>query len=63
MRVAFPRRRESSRREAPLLCRIIAFRNVIAHNYDNLQPERIWENVQRYLPTLHREASGPLGEA
>lgn len=43
--------------------RIIAFRNVIAHNYDNLQAERVWENVQRYLSTLHREASALLEEA
>lgn len=42
--------------------RIIAFRNVIAHNYDNLRDERVWENVQRCLPTLHQETTAMLAE-
>lgn len=42
--------------------RIIAFRNVIAHNYDNLRDERVWENVQSRLPTLHQETTAMLAE-
>lgn len=35
--------------------RIIDFRNVIAHGYDVVDTEIVWEAVQDYLPVLVRE--------
>jgi len=37
--------------------RIIGFRNIIAHGYDVVDVEIIWEVVSSYLPTLLREVS------
>ena len=36
--------------------RIIGFRNVIAHGYDRVDVEVVWEAARDYLPTLAREA-------
>jgi uncharacterized protein with HEPN domain len=35
--------------------RIIGFRNVIAHGYDSVDHEIVWEAVRDYMPTLVRE--------
>ncbi len=35
--------------------RIIGFRNIIAHGYDVVDIEIVWEAVQDYLPVLVRE--------
>jgi len=32
--------------------RIIGFRNVIAHGYDTVDPELVWDAVQNHLPQL-----------
>ena len=32
--------------------RIIGFRNVIAHGYDIVDPELVWDAVQNHLPHL-----------
>ena len=42
--------------------RIIGFRNVIAHEYDNLDSEQVWTAVERDIPILLRETEALLGE-
>ena len=42
---------------------IIGFRNIIAHDYDNLKSEKIWNAIEGHLPTLLHEAEALLGEA
>ena len=37
--------------------RIIAFRNIIAHGYDGLDDDIIWQVVTEKLPVLTREAT------
>lgn len=41
---------------------IIGFRNIIAHDYDNLKNDKIWNAIERHLPTLLRETEALLGE-
>ena len=41
---------------------IIDFRNVIAHDYDELKNSTVWEKIERHVPTLRRETEGLLGE-
>ena len=41
---------------------IIAFRNLIAHDYDELKNATVWEKIERHVPTLRRETEGLLGE-
>ena len=41
---------------------IIGFRNIIAHDYDNLKSEKVWNAIERHLPTLLRETEALLGE-
>lgn len=36
--------------------RIIAFRNIIAHAYDGLDNDIVWQVVTEKLPVLKREA-------
>lgn len=36
--------------------RIIAFRNIIAHGYDMLDPAIVWQVIQENLPTLLDES-------
>ncbi len=40
--------------QIPDLRRIIGFRNVLAHGYDIVVPEDVWEYVQDDLPALRR---------
>ena len=42
--------------------RIIGFRNVIAHEYDNLDSEQVWTAVERDIPILLRETEALLEE-
>lgn len=42
--------------------RIIGFRNIIAHEYDNLDSEQVWTAVERDIPILLRETEALLGE-
>lgn len=41
---------------------IIGFRNIIAHDYDNLKNDKIWNAIEGHLPTLLRETQALLGE-
>ncbi len=41
----------------------IALRNIIVHQYDGIDYERIWEIIQRHLPGLREEALSLLEEA
>jgi uncharacterized protein with HEPN domain len=41
----------------------IALRNIIAHQYDGIDYERIWEIIQQHLPGLREEALALLDEA
>ena len=40
--------------------RIIAFRNIIAHGYDGLDDDVVWQVVTEKLPVLVAEAKGIL---
>jgi uncharacterized protein with HEPN domain len=40
--------------------RIIGFRNIIAHGYDVVDEEIVWEAVQEHLPVLVREVEDLL---
>ena len=42
--------------------RIIGLRNVIAHQYYEIDLPKIWEVIERDVPTLHRETEALLGE-
>ena len=35
--------------------RIVDFRNVIAHDYDEIQQPRVWEIIEDFLPQLRDE--------
>lgn len=41
---------------------IIGFRNVIAHEYDNLDSEEVWKAITDDIPTLLRETEALLAE-
>ena len=41
---------------------IINFRNIIAHDYDELQNQKVWAAIELHLATLLREAEALLGE-
>ena len=42
--------------------RIIAFRNIIAHGYDGLDDDVVWQGVVEKLPILANEAAELLNE-
>jgi uncharacterized protein with HEPN domain len=42
---------------------IIAFRNVLIHEYDVIDDAEVWETIQESLPQLKREVEGLLREA
>jgi len=42
--------------------RIIGFRNIIAHGYDMVDIEIVWDAVKHYLPVLVREIEALLSE-
>jgi uncharacterized protein with HEPN domain len=44
------------------LSAIIGFRNVLAHGYDVVDHEVVWETIQPDLPVLAREAARLLQE-
>lgn len=39
---------------------IVGFRNLLAHEYDQISPELVWEIVQKDLPTLRQEVTALL---
>ena len=38
----------------PQMRKIIDFRNVLAHGYEQVVPERVWDYAQNHLPQLHQ---------
>ncbi len=42
--------------------RIIGLRNIIAHGYDGLDDDIVWQVVAEKLPVLRREATAALAE-
>lgn len=40
--------------------RIIAFRNILIHGYDQVDDRLVWDIVQSRLPVLHREVTALL---
>ena len=46
----------------PHHARIIAFRNIIAHGYDVLNPEIVWQIIHHDLPALLERAQQTLAE-
>ena len=47
-------------RQIPRLQRIVDFRNFLAHEYDKVDPEEIWESVQYDLPELQHQLQSLL---
>jgi uncharacterized protein with HEPN domain len=43
--------------------RIIAFRNVLVHDYLGIDLERVWEIIQRDVPTFKHAISAMLGSS
>jgi uncharacterized protein with HEPN domain len=41
--------------------RIIAFRNIISHGYDIIDPAIVWDVVQNHLPALEQVVQDLLG--
>lgn len=41
---------------------IIGFRNLIAHEYDRLEPDQVWEIVERDIAVLHDETTALLAD-
>ena len=41
---------------------IIGFRNIIAHGYDILDSEKVWNAIERDIPVLRRETGALLNE-
>ena len=46
----------------PEVRKIVAFRNVLAHGYDHVVPELVWDYAQNHLPKLRRIVSKLLLE-
>lgn len=46
----------------PDLRRIIGFRNVLAHGYDRVVPENVWDYATNDLPELRRVVQALLAE-
>ncbi len=42
--------------------RIIAFRNILVHQYADVDNRLVWDVVETYLPVLGREVEDILGE-
>ena len=42
--------------------RIIAFRNILIHGYDNIDVEIVWQVIQHHLPRLLSEVQALLQE-
>jgi uncharacterized protein with HEPN domain len=43
--------------------RIIAFRNVLVHDYLGIDLERVWEIIQHDVPTFKRAIAAMLGQS
>jgi len=43
--------------------KIIGFRNRLAHGYDDIDYEQVWEIIERFLPTLRQAVDRLLSEA
>lgn len=42
--------------------RVIAFRNILAHQYSVVRDDDVWSIIHEYLPTLLREAAALMGD-
>ena len=42
--------------------RIIGMRDILAHDYDRVSPEIVWNTVQKYLPELEAAVDAALNE-
>jgi uncharacterized protein with HEPN domain len=42
--------------------RIIAFRNILAHGYDRVDHEVVWDIIETHLPVLRCEVQDLMGE-
>lgn len=43
--------------------RIVGFRNVLAHEYDRVDPEQVWRIIEQDLPLLKSQLESLLAEA
>jgi uncharacterized protein with HEPN domain len=41
---------------------IIAFRNILIHNYDDIEPDVVWDVVQTKLPALLQQVRAIISE-
>ena len=46
----------------PRMRNIIGFRNILAHGYEHVVPELVWDYAQNYLPQLHQTVCTLLTE-
>ena len=46
----------------PQMRKIIDFRNMLAHGYEHVVPERVWDYIQNHLPQLHQAVHTLLAE-
>lgn len=46
----------------PNLRRIIDFRNLLSHGYDQVEPDRVWTYAKNNLPELHLVVQALLAE-
>src|SRR5436305_10598795 len=42
--------------------KVIAFRNILAHRYERVSNDDVWEHIQNHLPLLLSECRSLLGE-
>jgi uncharacterized protein with HEPN domain len=42
--------------------RIVGFRNVLAHEYDRVEPDQVWSTIQERLPALKVRLEALLAE-
>ena len=42
--------------------RIVGFRNILAHQYDRIEPDQVWRTIREDLPSLKIQLESLLGE-
>jgi len=42
--------------------RVVGFRNVLAHEYDRIEPDQVWRTIQEDLPSLKSQLQALLAE-
>jgi len=53
---------EATASRLPERRRIVAFRNILIHGYDNIDAEVVWQVIQSHLPKLLAETQTLLGD-